>query len=129
MHNADKRKVFQAHVVQIQTLQNELKSLKAQLANLKGKSSQLANHAQHVQGSRSQEGPPRLFYSLSLDVMVGEHVLSSAHNFSLTPKLTFFFSLPTSRHKRLVWHLEFLPLGRQFRLMDSHLVQLLLRGP
>ncbi len=38
-HNADKREVFQAHAIQIQTLQNEFESLKAQLANLKGKSS------------------------------------------------------------------------------------------
>jgi hypothetical protein len=38
-HNANKREVLQAHATQVQTLQNELKSLKAQLANLKGKSS------------------------------------------------------------------------------------------
>jgi hypothetical protein len=44
-HNANKKEVLQAHVVEIQTLQNELESLKAQLTNLKGKSSQLANHA------------------------------------------------------------------------------------
>jgi len=46
--NADKREVFRAHVAQVQTLQNELKSLKAQLANLKGKSSQPASHAQPI---------------------------------------------------------------------------------
>jgi len=63
-HNADKREVLQAHAIQVQTLQNELESLRAQLANLKGKSSQLASHAQHVQGSGSQEGPPRSFYGL-----------------------------------------------------------------
>jgi len=40
--------MLQAHATQIQTLQNELESLNAQLANLKGKSSQLASHAQHV---------------------------------------------------------------------------------
>jgi len=45
--------VLQAHVAQVQTLQNEFESLKAQLANFKSKSSQLANHAQLVQGSRS----------------------------------------------------------------------------
>jgi hypothetical protein len=38
-HIVDKREVLQAHATQVQTLQNELKSLKAQLANLKGKSS------------------------------------------------------------------------------------------
>jgi hypothetical protein len=47
-HNVDKREVFQAHAVQIQTLQNELESLRAQLANLKGKSSQPVSDAQHV---------------------------------------------------------------------------------
>ncbi len=39
-HNADKREVLQAHAIQVQTLQNDLESLRAQLANLKGKSSQ-----------------------------------------------------------------------------------------
>jgi hypothetical protein len=34
-HNVDKKEVFQAHAIQVQTLQNELKSLKAKLANLK----------------------------------------------------------------------------------------------
>jgi hypothetical protein len=38
-HNADKKEVFQAHVIQVQTLRNELKSLRAQLTNQKGKSS------------------------------------------------------------------------------------------
>jgi len=44
-HNADKREVLQAHAIQIQTLQNELESLKAQLVNLKSKSSQPTSHA------------------------------------------------------------------------------------
>jgi hypothetical protein len=47
--NADKREVLQAYATQVQTLQNELESLRAQLANLKGKSSQPASHAQPVQ--------------------------------------------------------------------------------
>jgi prefoldin subunit 5 len=47
-HNVDKKEVLQAHVGQIQTLQNELESLRAQLANLKGKSSQPASHAQPI---------------------------------------------------------------------------------
>jgi len=38
-HNANKREVFQTHAAQVQTLQNELESLKAQLTNLKSKSS------------------------------------------------------------------------------------------
>jgi len=83
--------VFQAHVAQVQILQNELKSLKAQLANLKGKSSQPVSHAQLIQGSGSWKGPPRLFYGLSHDAMVGEYVFSSAHNSSLTPKFATFF--------------------------------------
>jgi uncharacterized protein involved in exopolysaccharide biosynthesis len=40
------REVLQAHAAQVQTLQNELESLMAQLNNLKGKSSQLTNHTQ-----------------------------------------------------------------------------------
>ncbi len=90
-HNVDKKEVLQAHVGQIQTLQNELESLRAQLANLKGKSSQPASHAQPIQGSRSREGPPRSFYGLSHNAMVGEYVLSSAHNSILTPKFCISF--------------------------------------
>jgi hypothetical protein len=76
--------MLQAHVTQVQTLQNEFESLRAQLAKVKGKSSQPVSHAQPIQGSRSREGPPKSFYGLSHDAMVGEYVLSSAHNFSLT---------------------------------------------
>ncbi len=83
--------MLQAHAIQVQTLQNELKSLKAQLANLKGKSFQPANHAQHVQGLGSWEGPPRSFYGLPHNAMVGEYVLSNAHNCSLTPKFATYF--------------------------------------
>jgi hypothetical protein len=90
-HNANKKEVFQAHAIQVQTLQNELESLRAQLANLKGKSSQPASHAQLVQGSGSWEGPPSLFYGLSHDAMVGEYVLSNTHNFGLTPEFATSF--------------------------------------
>jgi prefoldin subunit 5 len=62
--------VLQAHAAQIQTLQNELESLKAQLVNLKSKSSQPISHAQPVQRLRSRDGPPRSFYGLSHDAMV-----------------------------------------------------------
>ncbi len=85
--------MFQAHAIQVQTLQNELESLRAQLANLKGKSSQPASHAQPIQGSGSQEGPPRSFYGLPHDAMVGEYVLSTPHNSSLTPKFATSFCL------------------------------------
>jgi hypothetical protein len=47
-HNTNKREVLQTHVAQVQTLQNELESLRAQLANLKCKSSQPTNHAQPI---------------------------------------------------------------------------------
>jgi hypothetical protein len=83
--------VLQAHPAQVQTLQNELESLR--FANLKGKSSQPVSHAQLVQGSGSWEGPPRLFYGLSHDAMVGEYVFSSAHNSSLKPEIVTFFCL------------------------------------
>ncbi len=83
--------MLQAHAIQIQILQNELESLRAQLANLKNKSSQLASHAQPVQSSRSRERPFRSFYGLSHDAMVWEHVLSSAHNSSFTPEIATSF--------------------------------------
>ncbi len=83
--------MLQAHAAQVQTLQNELKSLRAQLANLKGKSSQLASHAQPIQGSRSREGFPRSFYDLSHDAMVGEYVISNAHNSSFTLEIATSF--------------------------------------
>ncbi len=76
--------MLQAHVVQVQSLQNELDSLRAQLAHLKGKSSQATSHAQPVQGFESQEEPLRSFYGVPHDAMVGEYVFSNAHNFSLT---------------------------------------------
>jgi hypothetical protein len=76
--------VFQAHAAQVQTLQNEFESLKAQLVHLKGKCSQPANHAQPIQGLGSWEGPLRSLYGLSHDAMVGEYVFSNAHNSNLT---------------------------------------------
>ncbi len=85
--------MLQAHAIQVQTLQNELESLRAQLANLKGKSSQPASHAQLVQGLGSREGPRRSFYGLPHDAMVGEYVLSTPHNSSLTPEFVTFFCL------------------------------------
>jgi hypothetical protein len=90
-HNVNKREVLQAHAIQVQTLQNELESLKAQLVDLKGKSSQPTGHAQPIQGSRSWVGPPRLFYGLSHDAIVGEYVHYNAHNSSLTPEFATFF--------------------------------------
>jgi hypothetical protein len=83
--------VFQAHAIQAQILQNEFESLRAQLVNLKSKSSQPASHAQHVQGFGSWEGLPRSFYGLPHDAMVGEYVLFNAHNCSLTPEFTISF--------------------------------------
>jgi hypothetical protein len=90
-HNVNKREVLQAHAVQVQTMQNELESLRAQLANLKGKSSQLTSHAQPKTGFKIIRGPPRLFYGLSHNAMVEEYVVSNAHNSSLTPKFATSF--------------------------------------
>ncbi len=104
--------MLHAHAIQVQTLQNELESLRAQLVNLKSKSSQPTGHAQPVQDSRSGEGPSRSFYGLSHDAMVGEYVLSSAHNFGLTPKFTTSFCPSYFAAQQAVWHLKFLPLGR-----------------
>jgi len=83
--------VLQAHATQIQTMQNELESLRAQLVNLKGKFSQPASHAQLVQGSGSREGLARSFYGFSHDAMVKEYVLSNAHNSSRTSEFATFF--------------------------------------
>jgi hypothetical protein len=90
-HNVDKREVLQAHAIQVQTLQNEFESLRVQLTNLKGKSSQPASHAQPVQGSGSREGPLRSFYGLPHNAMVREYVLFTTHNFSLTPEFATSF--------------------------------------
>jgi hypothetical protein len=79
---------------------NELESLRAQLANLKGKSSQPASHAQLVQGSGSHEGPLRSFYGLPHDAMVREYVLSNAHNFGLTLEFATSFCLFLFRSTR-----------------------------
>ncbi len=48
--------MLQAYDAQVQTLQNELESLRVQLVNVKGKSSQVANHAEPVQGLGSRKG-------------------------------------------------------------------------
>jgi hypothetical protein len=86
-----KGRCFKPMPLKCKFCKNELKSLKAQLANLKVKSSELANHAQPVQGSRSWEGPPRSFFGISHDAMVWEYVISSAHNSNLTPKFSTSF--------------------------------------
>ncbi len=72
-------------------MQNELESLRAQLANLKGKFSQPVSHAQPIQGSGTWEGPPKSFYGLSHDAMVWEYVISNAHNSSLPPEFATSF--------------------------------------
>ncbi len=83
--------MLQAHAIQVQTLQIELESLRAQLADLKGKSFQLFSDAQPIQGLGSRERLPRSSYGLPHDAMVREHVLSSAHNFSFTPEFATYF--------------------------------------
>jgi len=49
------------------------------------------SRTQPVQGSCLWEGPFRSFYGLSHDAMVGEYVLSSAHNYNLTPEFAISF--------------------------------------
>jgi len=68
---------FKPTPLKFKLYKNELKSLRAQL----------------VQGSGSRKGPPRLFYGLSHDAMVGEYVLSSAHNSIPTLEFAFSFCL------------------------------------
>ncbi len=120
--------MLQAHVIQIQTLQNELESLRAQLVNLKGKSSQPASHAQLVQGLGSREGPPRLFYGLSHDAMVGEYVFSNAHNSNFTPKFATSFYPSYFAAQEVNVAPRVFATKQVFRLMDSHLVQIAIPG-
>jgi hypothetical protein len=86
--------------------------LRAQLVNLKGKSSQLASHAQPVQGLGPWEKPLRSFYGLSHDAMVGEYVLFNAHNFSFTLEFATFFCPSYFMAQEASVALNFLPLGR-----------------
>jgi len=88
-----KGRCFKPMPLKFKLYKNELKSLRAQLPNLKGKSSHPTNHAQPVQGLGSREGPPRSFYGFSHNAMVGEYVLSSAHNSNLTSEFTTYFCL------------------------------------
>jgi hypothetical protein len=89
-HNVDKREVFQAHATQVQTLQNELESLRAQFLNLKGKSSQ------PIQGSGSRKGPPNIIFEVKRK-MINENITRREINFP-TYKTCFFpfFSLDPS---------------------------------
>ncbi len=120
--------MLQAHAIQVETLQNELESLRAQLANLKGKSSQPASHVQPVQGSGSREGPPRSLYGLPHDAMVGEYVLSTPHNSSLTTEFaTSFCPSYVAAHEASVAH-RVSATRQVIQTMDSHMVQVLLPG-
>jgi hypothetical protein len=120
--------VLQAHAIQVQTLQNELESLRAQLLNLKGKSSQPTSHAQHVQSSGSREGPPRSFYGVSHDAMVGEYVLFNAHNSSFTPEFAIFFCPSYFVAQKASVAPRVSTTRQVIQAMDSHLVQVLLLG-
>jgi hypothetical protein len=51
------------------------------------------------------------------------HTILASHQ-----NLLFLFALSTSQHKKLLWHPKFLPLNRQFKLMNSHQIQVLLPG-
>jgi hypothetical protein len=112
VHNANKREVLQAHATQVQTLQNELESLRAQLTNLKAN---IPNQLIMPNLYRVQDhGRDFLGRSMASHMMpwLGSmfflmHTILISHQ-----NLPLLFTLPTSRHKRLVWHLEFLPLGK-----------------
>ena len=90
-YQAAKKEVLQAQATQVQSLQSEIEGLRAQLATLKGKSTQPATHAQPVQGSGSGEGPPRSFYGLPLDSMVGECVRAEVQPAGLTAEFSTSF--------------------------------------
>ncbi len=83
--------MFQVHVVQF--LQNELESLRAQLTNMQGKSSQPPSQTQPVHGPESWEGPRRSFYGLPHDAMVGKYVFCSAHSSIFTLEFAIFLYL------------------------------------
>jgi hypothetical protein len=73
-------------------------------------------------------GPPRSFYGLSHDAMVGDYVFLNAHNSSLTAKFATFFCPSYFVAQEVSVAPRVLPLGKEFKLMDSHLVQVLLPG-
>jgi hypothetical protein len=58
--------------------------------------------------------------------MVGEYVISTPHNSNLTPEFATFFCLSYVAAQQANVAPKVLPLGRYFRLMESHLVQALL---
>jgi len=104
--------VLQAHAIQVQILQNELESLRAQLINLKGKSSQRASHAQPVEGLGSWRdllGHSMVSHTMPWlgSMLFPVHTILISHQ-----NLSLLYALPTLWHKRLMCHLEFLPLGR-----------------
>jgi hypothetical protein len=107
-HNADKREVLQAHAIQVQTLQNELESLRAQLANLKGKSSQpvMPNLHKVQDHERDLLGRSMAFHTMPWlgSMFFPLHTIIVSHQ-----NLLRLFALPMSRHKKLVWHPGFLP--------------------
>jgi hypothetical protein len=64
-------------------------------------------------GFRITKGPLRSFYGLSHDAMVGEYVLSSAHNFGLRTlefATSFWPSYFVAQEANV--DLKFLPLGK-----------------
>jgi hypothetical protein len=115
-----KKEALQAQVTQVQLLQSEVEQLRAQLANLTGKSSQPAGHVQSVPGPSSQRCPPRSLKAFLLMLW-----LESVYPCNLTNQVSLRnfqvpFALPSLHTKRPAWPPEFRPLGRWFRLMVWH---------
>jgi hypothetical protein len=111
-HNADKKEMLQAYAIQVQILQNELESLRTQIANLKSKFSQpvVMPNMYKVQ----EHGRDLLGHSMASHMMpwLGNMCFLVHTILALHQNLLRFFALPTSRHNRLVWHLKFLPQDR-----------------
>ncbi len=102
--------MFQTHVAQV--LQNELESLRTQLANLKAS---LPNQLVMANMYKVQDhGWDLLGQSMASHMMPWlRSIIFSMHTILVSHQnLLFLFALLTSRHKRLMWHLEFLPLGK-----------------
>ncbi len=108
--------MFHAHATQVQTLQNEFKSLKAQLANLKGKSS----HQLIMPNLYKVQDRERVFLGRSMashmmpwlrSMLFLVHTILVSHQ-----NLPFIFALLTLRHKTLMWHQEFFSTRQEIQI-------------
>jgi hypothetical protein len=109
-----KKEAFQAQTVQVQTLQNELETLHAQLASLKGKNAQSVQHVSPYHSDSRVQEAPRSFYGLPRDALVGECVKAPAPQ----PGLNAEFAPLTLPSTVLMLPHELLPPEELFKLMD-----------